>query len=145
MLIIAKIALGFGATLAVGGAYVFHEGVINVDVDEFRPGGSHVHVWAPATVVSLGMRVVPRHHLEQAASQVQPFLPVLREVAKELKRFPNATFVEVKDRADHVFIGTVDGKIRIDAVSDTETVHLRIPIETVENVADRLEADAPTI
>jgi hypothetical protein len=145
MLIIAKIALGFGATLAVGGAYVFHEGVINVDVDEFRPGGSHVHVWAPATVVSLGMRVVPRHHLEQAASQVQPFLPVLREVAKELKRFPNATFVEVKDGADHVFIGTVDGKIRIDAVSDTETVHLRIPIETVENVADRLEADAPTI
>ena len=145
MLIIAKIALGFGATLAVGGAYVFHEGVINVDVDEFRPGGSHVHVWAPATVVSLGMRIVPRHHLEQAASQLQPFLPVLREVAKELKRFPNATFVEVTDGTDHVFIGTVDGKIRIDAVSDTETVHLRIPIETVENVADRLEADAPTI
>jgi len=145
MLIIAKIALGFGATLAVGGAYVFHEGVINVDVDEFRPGGSHVHVWAPATVVSLGMRIVPRHHLEQAASQLQPFLPVLREVAKELKRFPNTTFVEVKDGTDHVFIGTVDGKISIDAVSDTETVHLRIPIETVENVADRLEADAPTI
>lgn len=145
MLIIAKIALGFGATLAVGGAYVFHEGVINVDVDEFRPGGSHVHVWAPATAVSLGMRVVPRHNLEQAASQVQPFLPVLREVAKELKRFPNATFVEAKDGTDHVFIGTVDGKIRIDAVSDNETVHLRIPIETVEDVTDRLEADAPTI
>jgi hypothetical protein len=145
MLIIAKIALGFGATLAVGGAYVFHEGVINVDVDEFRPGGSHVHVWVPATAVSLGLRVVPRHHLEHAASQVQPFLPVLREVAKELKRLPNAKFVEAKDGTDHVFIGTVDGKIRIDAVSNDETVHLRIPIETVEDLADRLEADAPTI
>jgi hypothetical protein len=104
-----------------------------------------VHVWVPATAVSLGMRVVPRHHLEHAASQVQPFLPVLREVAKELKRFPNAKFVEVKDGTDHVFIGTVDGKIRIDAVSNNEIVHLRIPIETVEDVADRLEADAPTI
>jgi hypothetical protein len=145
MLIIAKIALGFGATLAVGGVYVLHEGVINVDVDEFRPGGSHVHVWVPATAVSLGMRVVPRHHLERAVSQVQPFLPVLREVAKELKRFPNAKFVEVKDPTDHVFIGTVDGKIRIDAVSDNETVHLRIPVETVEDVVDRLAADAPTI
>jgi hypothetical protein len=145
MLIIAKIALGFGATLAVGGAYVFHEGVINVDVDEFRPDGSHVHVWVPATAVSLGMRVVPRHHLERAASQVQPFLPVLREVAKELKRFPNAKFVEVKDGTDHVFIRTIDGKIRIDAVNNNETVHLRIPVETVEDVADRLEADAPTI
>jgi hypothetical protein len=145
MLIIAKIALGFGATLAVGGAYVFHEGVINVDVDEFRPGGPHVHVWVPATAVSLGMRALPRHHLEHAASQVQPFLPVLREVAKELKRFPNAKFVEVKNGTDDVFIGTVDGKIRIDAVSNNETVHLRIPIETVEDVADRLEADIPTI
>lgn len=145
MLIIAKIALGFGATLAVGGAYVFHEGVINVDVDEFRPGGSHVHVWVPATAVSLGMRVLPRHHREHAASQVQPFLPVLCEVAKELKRFPNAKFVEVKDGTDDVFIGTVDGNIRIDAVSNNETVHLRIPIETVGDVADRLEADIPTI
>jgi len=145
MLIIAKIALGFGATLAVGGAYVFHEGVINVDVDELRPGGSHVHVWVPATAVSLGMRVVPRRHLEHAASQVQPFLPVLREVAKELKRFPDAKFVEVKDSTDHVFIGTTDGKIRIDVVNNNETVHLRIPIDTVEDVADRLESDAPTI
>ena len=145
MLIIAKIALGLGATLAVGGAYVFHEGVINVDVDEFRPGGSHVHVWVPATALSLGMLVVPRHHLEHAASHVQPYLPVLREVAKELKRFPNAKLVEVKDGTDHVFIGTVDGKIRIDAVNNTETVHLRIPIETVEDVADRLETHAPTI
>ncbi len=145
MLIIAKIALGLGATLAVSGAYVFHEGVINVDVDEYKSGGSHVHFWVPATAVSLGLRVVPRHHLENAASQVRPFLPVLRETAKELDKYPNAKFVEVEDGTDHVFIGTVDGKIRIDAVSSTETVHLRIPIETIQDVADRLEADAPTI
>jgi hypothetical protein len=145
MLIIAKVALGLGATLALSGAYVFHEGVINVDVDEFRSGGSHVHFWVPATAVSLGMRVVPRHHLEQAAAQAQPFLPVLREMAKELKKFPNAKFVEVKDGTDHVYIGTLDGKLRIDAVNSTETVHLRIPVETIEDVADRLEADAPTI
>lgn len=145
MLIIAKVALGLGATLAVGGAYVFHEGVINVDVDEYSSGGAHVHVWVPATAVSLGLRVVPQRHLEHAASQVRPFLPVLREVAKELKKFPNAKFAEVVDGTDHVFVGTVDGKIRIDAVSDRETVHLRIPVETLEDVADRLEADAPTI
>ncbi len=145
MLIIAKIALGLGATVAVSGACVFHQGVINVDVDEFRSGGSHVHFWVPATAVSLGMRVVPRHHLENAASQIRPFLPVLREAAKELKKFPNAKFVEVEDGTDHVFIGTIDGKIRIDAVSSTETVHLRVPIETIGDVADRLDADAPTI
>jgi len=145
MLIIAKVALGLGATLALSGAYVFHEGIIHVDVDEYTPGGSHVHLWVPATAISLGLRVVPRHHLEQAASQVRPFLPLLREVARELKKFPNANFIEVQDGADHVLVGTVDGKIRIDAVTSTETVHLRIPMETMEDVADRLEAGAPTI
>ena len=145
MLIIAKVALGLGAALAVSGAYVFHEGVINVDVDEYRSGGSHVHIWVPATAVSLGMRVVPRHHLENAASQVRAYLPVLREAARELKKFPNAKFVEVQDQDDRVFIGTIDGKIRIDVLSRTETVHLRIPIETIEDVADRFEADSPTI
>jgi hypothetical protein len=145
MLIIAKVALGLGATLAVGGAYVFHEGVINVDVDERNSGGSHVHFWVPATAVSLGLRIVPRHHIEHAASQVRPYLPVLHEMAKELKRFPDAKFVEVESGTDRIFIGMADGKLRIDTVSPTETVHLRIPVETLEDVADRLEADAPTI
>lgn len=39
MLVLAKVALGLGATLAMTTAYVFHEGVIRVDVDEHRPGG----------------------------------------------------------------------------------------------------------
>jgi hypothetical protein len=145
MLILAKLALGVGATLAVGGAYVFHEGVINVDVDELRSGGSHVHFWVPATAVSLGMRVVPHRHLERAESQVRPFLPVLRAVSKELKRYPNAAFVEVEDGTDHVFIGTSGGKLRIDAVSNSEIVHLRFPVETIEDVTDRLESDATPI
>lgn len=36
MLLLAKAALGLGAFVAVAGAYVFHEGVIHVDVDESR-------------------------------------------------------------------------------------------------------------
>jgi len=145
MLIIAKVALGLGATLAVSGAYVFHEGVISVDVDEARSGGSHVHFWVPATAVSLGLRVAPHRHLEEAAAQVRPYLPVLRAIAKELKKYPNIELVDVKDGKDHVRISTVDGRITIDAVSTSETVHLRVPIETLDDVADRLEAEAPTI
>jgi hypothetical protein len=145
MLIMAKVALGLGATLAVSGAYVFHEGVIRVDVDESNSGGAHVHFWVPATTVSLGMRVVPRHRLEHVAAEVRPYLPVLREAAKELKKFPDAKFLEVEDGMEHVFIGTEDGKIRIDAVSSSEKVQLWIPIETIEDVAERFEVDPPTI
>ena len=51
MLLLAKAALGLGATVLFAAAYVFHEGVIRVDVDENRVDGNHVHVWVPATVV----------------------------------------------------------------------------------------------
>jgi hypothetical protein len=142
MVVLAKVALGLGVTLALTTAYVFHEGVIRVDVDESRPGGSHVHFWVPATAVSAGMRaarLAPQHPLEQAAEQAKPYLPVLRVLAKELRKYPNAEFVDVTDEEQHVHIATVNGKLRIDVVGDDETVHLQVPVETLMDVADRLE------
>ena len=87
----------------------------------------------------------PRHHLEKAVGQARPYLPVLRQLAKELEKYPNAEFVDVTDNTEHVHIGTVDGKIQIDVVTDEETVHVRVPIETLQDVSDHLEASAPSI
>jgi hypothetical protein len=145
MLFAAKIALGLSATLAMSTAYVFHEGVISVDVDEHRAGGNHVHFWVPATAVNAGLYVVPHQHLREAMQQAQPFLPALREIAKELQKYPNAELVDVVNGKDYVRVAIVDGKIQIDAVDHDQTVHVRVPVETFEDVSDRLEADAPTI
>ena len=145
MILLAKAALGLGATMAVAGAYVFREGVIRVDLDENRPGGSHVHVWVPATAVSAGLRLAPRHCMEDAATKARPFLPLLREISKELEKYPNAEFVEVQDSSDRVRVTMVNGKLEIDAVGDDQIVHVRVPAETISNVADRLEDAAPGI
>jgi hypothetical protein len=142
MLAVAKVALGLGVTLAMTTAYVFHEGVIRVDVDESRPGGSHVHFWAPGTAVSAGMRLanlMPQHPLEQAAEEVKPYLPVIRAVARELQKYPNAEFIDVTDEEQHVHIATVSGKLHIDVQGDGENVHLQVPVETLIDVADRLD------
>jgi hypothetical protein len=146
MLLIAKAALGLGATLAVASAYVFHEGVIRVDVDENRDGGSHVHVWVPATAVSGGLRVVPNHYIRHAAEQSRPYLPVLREVAKELEKYPNAELVDVRGAShQHVRISVRDGKLYIDAVDQENNIHVSVPTATISDVADRLEDAAPGI
>jgi len=142
MLALAKVALGLGVTLAMTTAYVFHEGVIRVDVDESRPGGSHVHCWAPGTAVSAGMRLanlMPQHPLGQAAEETKPYLPVFRALAKELQKYPNAEFIDVTNEEQHVHIATRNGKLRIDVLGDGETVHLQVPVETLMDVADRLE------
>ena len=142
MLVLAKVALGLGATLAMSTAYVFHEGVIRVDVDEHRPGGSHVHFWVPATTVSAGMRLanlVPQRPLEQAAELMKPHLPMFRVMAKELEKYPNAEFLDVTDEEQHVHIATAHGKLRIDVVGDDQTIHLQVPVETLMDIADRFE------
>jgi len=145
MLLLAKAALGLGAFVAVAGAYVFHEGVIRVDVDESRGDCNHVHFWVPATVVPVALQVVPRQQLERAASQARPFLPMLREVSKELRKYPNAELVDVRDSQEHVHISVRDAHLYIDAVSDGNNIHVSFPVETISDVADRLESVAPGV
>src|SRR5690349_23240540 len=70
MMLLAKAALGVSGALVAAGAYTFHEGVIRVDVDEFRVGGSHVHLWVPAAMVPMAMHFVPRRS-EEHTSELQ--------------------------------------------------------------------------
>jgi len=146
MLILAKVALGLGVTVAAASAYVFHEGVIRVDVDEQRNGGTHVHFWVPTTVVSTGLHFVPQEKMQSTARNVRPYLPVLREISKELEKYPNAELVNVANGEDHVRIAMNHGKIQIDAVShEGDVVHVTVPARALRDVADQLEDHAPGV
>jgi len=146
MLILAKVALGLGVTVAAAGAYAFHEGVIRVDVDEQRNGGSHVHFWVPTTVVSTGLHFVPQEKMQSTARDVRPYLPVLREISKELEKYPNAELVNVANGEDQVRIAMNHGKIQIDAVShEGDVVHVTVPARALRDVADQLEEHAPGV
>ena len=143
MLILAKAALGLCGTMALATVYTFQEGVVRVDVDENFSGGSHVHFWVPAKAVSAGMHVMPRHNLRQAAQQARPYLPLLRQLSKELPKYPNTVFVDVKDNEEHIRIMTVDGKLCIDATQKDELVHVTVPVAVIRDVANNLE-EIPT-
>ena len=143
MMLLAKATLGVSGALAAVGAYSFHEGVIRVDVDEYRAGGSHVHMWVPAALVPMTMHFIPKHHFRDCAAQAREFLPLTRVLIKELKRFPNTVFVEVKDGAQHAVVSTQDGRLRIDVDDPDETVHVRVPLSTLNDVARQLETSAP--
>lgn len=143
MMLLAKVALGVGGSLVAMGAYTFHEGVIRVDVDEFRAGGSHVHFWVPAAMVPMTMHFVPKHHFRDAACHAREFLPVAHALFKELKNFPDADFVEVKDDEQHVQIRTHGGKLQIDVDDPGEKVHVLVPLSTVEDVVGQIEDSAP--
>src|ERR1700751_5929269 len=143
MIILAKCALALTSTVVVAGVYTFHEGVIRVDVDEHRDGGSHVHFWVPAAAVPMAMHFVPKRHFREIPTEGSDFLPLLRIVTSELRRYPNTTFVDVQDGNDHVRVATNGSKIQIDVVTDEEKVHVPVPLSTINHIANQLAENAP--
>jgi len=142
-MILAKLALGFCGTVAVAGVYTFHEGVMRVDEDRYD--GRHVHVWVPAAIVPMALHLVPSRHFEHALEHAGPWLPTLRELTKQLKRYREADFLEVQDGRQHVHIRTHQGKLLIDVTQPDETVHVACPLVMIEDIARELEAKAPAV
>jgi hypothetical protein len=142
MMLLAKAALGFGGAIVLAGAYTMREGVIRVDVDEFRSGGSHVHMWVPAAAIPMAMHFVPDKHWRHASEHAREAMPILHAIVKELKKFPDADFVEVVDHDQHVRVRTHDGKLQIDVDAPDEKVHVLCPLSTIEDVTSQLEDHA---
>src|SRR2546422_383765 len=101
-MILAKLALGAVGTLAVATVYTFREGTIRVDVDEHRPGGSHVHFWVPAAAVPAALHFVPDDKLQEATERAREALPLVKIVAEELENYKDADFVQVDNADEHV-------------------------------------------
>jgi hypothetical protein len=143
MVLLGKIALGFGATVVMASAYTFREGLIRVDVDETHGRGQHVHVWAPAALVPIAMHFVPRNQMMRAGDHAGKYMPLVHAIAKELQKYPEAELVEVHDGAQYVHIRTHDGKLVIDADEPGQTVHVSCPLATIDDVSRELAALAP--
>jgi hypothetical protein len=114
-----------------------------VDVDEFREGGSHVHFWVPAAAVPIALRCTPKNHLKDAAENIKPWIPTIRQLAKELEKYPEANLIEVVDGDDHVQIRTHGGKLQIDVRQPGESVRVAFPISTLEEISGQLTDNIP--
>ena len=144
-MILAKLALGFGSTVLLAGAYTFREGTIRVDVDEFRENGSHVHFWVPAAAVPMALHLAPRSkmHMDHGMREAREWMPTVRTLLKEMEKYPNVEFVDVQENEQHVRISTHNGKLLIDVDQPDEKVHLAVPLSTIEDVTSELESMGP--
>ena len=142
MMLLAKAALGLGGTFVLAGAYTMREGVIRIDVDEYRSGGSHVHMWVPAAALPMAMHLVPEKHWRHASDHAREAIPILQAIVKELKKYPDAEFIQVDDGDQHVRVRTHKGKLQIDVNDPGERVHLLCPLSTIEDVTIQIEDHA---
>src|SRR5258708_35458255 len=143
MVLLAKAALGLGGTLVLAGAYTMREGVIRIDVDEYRSGGSHVHMWVPAAAIPMVMHFVPEKCLNNATRQAREAMPILHALVKELKKYPDAEFVQIDDKSEHVRIRTHGGKLQTEVIAPAQKRHVPIPLSTIEDVTSQIEERGP--
>ena|SRR5256885_1841774 len=145
MVLLAKLALGFTGTLAMATAYTFRDGVVNVEVEQHGVDGTNVHVWAPAAVVPMVLHFVPDQKLGEAHQRLAEFLPTIRMLTKELKKYPDAEFVDVRDGKDHVRVSVHNGKVIVDVKNPEERVHVACPLAMIEDVASELTWRSPEV
>jgi hypothetical protein len=139
-MILAKIALGLCATVAVGTGYLVQDGFVHVGVDEFRPGGTHLHLIVPAMAAPIAAHFAPPGHLREMQRQVQPYLPMIREVLKELNKLPDTEFVEVRSGTDHVHVQKAGGGIKVEVETDEEHVNVWVPLRAVYDATSVLQS-----
>ena len=143
-MILAKVAMGLGGTLVLAGAYVFHDGVIRVSVDEARPNGDHLHLVVPATIVSAGLHFVPERDLDHAMREARPYIPLFETFTKELSRLPDFELVSVDSSEQHVQIRTEGRRLIVDVHDTGETVHVSVPLSALRHLAEDLQEHRPT-
>jgi len=136
---IAKILLGMTLTTAV----VMKDGIIEVNVQEHREGGSHVHLFVPATVATWGVHLAPEQKLREHLRGKTEALALAQAVLRDLEKVPDAVLLEVESPKEHVRMEIRGGSFLLDADDKGDTVHIAMPIRAVRKVVEDLQAGAP--
>jgi len=128
--------------VALTGALVLSMGAVRVEVQSKTPGGEHIHLIAPAVLLPVGAMLIPSENVRQASRELQSWLPTIHAASEELVRSPDATFVQVDNRHEHLKIAKIGGALVIDVDNEGETVHISVPLRAAAYTCNRLAKEA---
>ncbi|MGH9685100.1 MAG: hypothetical protein ACRD4S_15990 [Candidatus Acidiferrales bacterium] len=140
MMILGKIVLGMAGTALAGAGLLCSEGLVQVNVRETQPEAHHIYVVAPAMLMPIAMRFVPRNDLTDASQQIQPYMPVIRAAMDGLRDTDDVTLVEVKDSNENVRVDKRGGNVVVDVKDENDTVHVSVPIRAISSTLEQLSA-----
>ena len=139
-MVFSKVLLGAAYTSLIGGAVLFHQGAITVNVKEKHKDGHHIYIIAPATLATWGVKLIPDKHFPRLPEEARQVLPAATAAMMELERQPDFVLVEVENAREHVRIEKVGDKLRIDVDSPREEVHISVPIRAARATIEELLA-----
>lgn len=143
MILLGKIALGFAGTALAGAGLLCSQGLIEVNVVQKQPQGHHIHVVAPALLLTIGTHFAPKERIAEASTEIQPWLPTIRATLAQLRECDDIAFVEVREPGQQVRVAKSGGSIVVDVESEDESVHVSAPIRAMSSALEELAAVAP--
>jgi hypothetical protein len=121
-------------------AATYRAGLVRIHITEKKTGGENLHLIVPGIALTTALHLVPDEQLRDALRDARPWLPVAAVAARELRNYPDATFIEVTSPREHLRIETRGGVLTIDVDSPDETVHLALPLATLADLTAELAA-----
>lgn len=135
-----------GAAVLAAGTVVYSQGVVRVSVREKLPDGHSIRLVVPGALIRAGLAAVPVSLLQgRMPPEAARIAPVLQAAADGLAECPDGTLVEVRDRADHVTVALREGSLVVDVDSETEAVHVTVPLSLVRAFTRELRAAVPPV
>jgi hypothetical protein len=138
---LALLALPVGATLVLAASVVTH-GVVTVNVNETRDGGTRLYLPVPADLLYLGMDLLPLldhdGDLARARREIGPWAPVAAAALQSLEDCPDAVLVDIEEKGETVKIVKVGRSIEIRVHDQGGDVQVSLPAHLFTRVARQL-------
>lgn len=136
--IAVTVALLFASAVGALAALVYSTGTVSVEVAQVE--GQDLSIGVPAALITLALMVVPDDLYAEAAHELRPYWPAVREFCRQLGDCPDAVFVEVRGGEDElVIVSKREDRLLVHVQEDESRVHVAIPLYAVQTVANRLE------
>lgn len=143
MILLGKVALGFAGTALAGAGLLCSQGLVQVNVVQKQAQGHHIHVVAPALLLTIGAHFAPKESMAEASAEIQPWMPTIRATLAQLRECDDIAFVEVSRPDQKVRVAKSGGSIVVDVESVEDSVHVSAPIRAMSSAVEELAAMAP--
>jgi hypothetical protein len=143
--LVLAILLGIGVLTAGTGAaaaYAWqHAGTFRMCVHESGESGSDLTMTLPGALLDAAITLCPipeRFGPDGIDSTLQGLEPLLRAMADEIDRMPDAVLVDVRDGGERVRIAKHGEEIHVRVISVGERVEIDLPVRSFRRALEKL-------
>ena len=130
--VFAVVAFGVTTAAATVAYSYYNGGFVRIAVDDRSADPTTIHLAVPAMVLDAALALAPLAIPADAQADLRRELgdygPMLRQLAAELERCPDAILVEVEDDTDHVRITKERNSLIIRVRSTDTDVDVQVPV-----------------